>query len=215
MSNVTIKEQKIFKQLTGGDSIQAENKGENSFTFQYRGLMWFLANHLPLFGGDKGKHVYERWIVIHCTHAIPEEDQIKDLQDRMFEERDSFCIKALNAFRKAVEDNYQFAIPQSCVLANEEYQRKNSSVRSFVDECCEPTDWNDLQKEMTTGQIWNYFCSWCRENGNYTPSKSEFKRELAEILGVAEDDLVKHTSDGNFYPIIANMTALRAEVPWI
>lgn len=54
MSNVRVKEEKVFKQLTGGDSIQAENKGENSFTFRYKGLLWFLANQLPLFGGDKG-----------------------------------------------------------------------------------------------------------------------------------------------------------------
>lgn len=75
MSNVRVKEQKIFKQLTGGDSIQAENKGEKSFTFRYKGLLWFLANQLPLFGGDKGQHVYDRWIVIHCTNSIPPENR--------------------------------------------------------------------------------------------------------------------------------------------
>ena len=29
MSNVRIKEEKVFKQLTGGDNIQAEHKGEH------------------------------------------------------------------------------------------------------------------------------------------------------------------------------------------
>jgi len=83
MSNVKIKEQKIFKMLTGGDNIQAEHKGQDSFSFRYKGLLWFLANQLPLFGGDKGNHVYERWILIPCNNPVPPERQIKDLQDRM------------------------------------------------------------------------------------------------------------------------------------
>ncbi len=107
MSNIKVSELKVFKQLTGGDTIQAENKGEDSFTFKFRGLLWFLSNQLPLFGGDKGEHVYNRWIVYPCPNAVPREKQIKDLEDRMFAERDSFCIRALQSFQKAVRSVYK------------------------------------------------------------------------------------------------------------
>lgn len=213
MSNVRVKEEKVFKQLTGGDSIQAENKGENSFTFRYKGLLWFLANQLPLFGGDKGEHVYNRWIVIPCRHAIPEEKQIKDLQDRMFAERDSFCIKALQAFRKAVANNYTFSIPASCQSANDEYRRKNSVVRTFIEECCEPFDRDTCTKEQTTGKLWAAFKTWCAEGLYYTPGKAEFRKELAAIAGVDESDLESHTKDGNFYPYVVTMQALKEIQP--
>lgn len=140
MSNVRVKELKMFKQLTGGDSIQAENKGEKGFTFRYKGLLWFLANQLPLFGGDKGEHVYNRWILIPCTNPVPVEKQIKDLEEKMYAERDSICMKALQAFREAVANNYTFDVPENCRLANEEYRRVDSTVRTFLDECCKPFD---------------------------------------------------------------------------
>jgi P4 family phage/plasmid primase-like protien len=202
MSNVRIREEKIFKQLTGGDSIQAENKGEKGFTFRYKGFLWFLANNLPLFGGDKGEHVYNRWIVFYCENSVPPERQIKDLCDRMFEERDSFCIKALQAFQRAVSNNYTFTIPESCKAANAEYQRKNSTVRTFITECCKPLDRDKVPKEQTTGKLWAAFKEWTREGNYYLPGKSEFIRELAAIAGVDEKSLIYHTKDGNYYPYI-------------
>ena len=213
MSNVRVKEEKVFKQLTGGDSIQAENKGEKSFTFRYKGLLWFLANQLPLFGGDKGEHVYKRWIVIPCKNAIPEERQIKDLQDRMYAERDSFCIKALQAFQKAIANNYTFSIPASCQAANEEYRRKNSVVRTFIEECCEPFNRDTCTKEQTTGKLWATFKTWCNDGLYYTPGKAEFRKELALIAGVDENDLERHTKDGNFYPYVVTMQALKEIQP--
>lgn len=214
MSNVRITEMKLFKQFTGGDSVQAENKGEKSFTFRFKGLLWFLANQLPLFGGDKSDAVYNRWIVIPCEHSIPPEKQIKDLQEKMFAERDSFCIKALQAFQKAVENNYTFDIPESCKLANEEYRRKNSVVRTFIDECCEPLDRDTAPKDMTTGQFWNLFKRWCVDGKFYMPGKAEFKRELAVIAGVDETELVYHNKAGNYYPYVVTDEAKRDIDPY-
>lgn len=214
MSNVRITEMKLFKQFTGGDSVQAENKGEKSFTFHFKGLLWFLANQLPLFGGDKSDAVYNRWIVIPCEHSIPADKQIKNLQEKMFEERDSFCIKALQAFQKAIENNYTFDIPESCKLANEEYRRKNSVVRTFIDECCEPLDRDNVPKDMTTGQFWNLFKRWCADGKFYMPGKSEFKRELAVIAGVDESELVYHNKTGNYYPYVVTEDAKRDIDPY-
>ena len=214
MSNVRITEMKLFKQFTGGDSVQAENKGEKSFTFRFKGLLWFLANQLPLFGGDKSDAVYNRWIVIPCEHTIPPEKQIKDLQEKMFEERDSFCIKALQAFQKAVENNYTFDIPESCKLANDEYRRKNSVVRTFIDECCKPLDRDNAPKDMTTGQFWRLFKRWCADGNFYMPGKAEFKRELATIAGVDEAELIYHNKTGNYYPYIVTDEAKQEIDPY-
>lgn len=215
MSNVRVKELKMFKQLTGGDSIQAENKGEKGFTFRYKGLLWFLANQLPLFGGDKGEHVYNRWILIPCTNPVPVEKQIKDLEEKMYAERDSICMKALQAFREAVANNYTFDVPENCRLANEEYRRVNSTVRTFLDECCKPFDPANIKEAQTTGKFWNGFKQWCRDsNINYIPQKAEFRRELALIAGVDEKELDRHTKDGNFYPYVIKWEIYKELCPY-
>lgn len=203
MSNVKVSELKVFKQLTGGDTIQAENKGEHSFTFKFNGLLWLLANQLPLFGGDKGEHVYNRWIVYPCPNAVPPEKQIKDLEDRMFAERDSFCMKALQALQKAIADNYKFAIPEECRLANEQYRRENSSVRTFITEYCEPLTPEACTADQTTGKLWAAFKEWCRDSNAYLPTKTEFRREVAQIAGVDVQDVDSyHNRHGNFYPYV-------------
>ena len=55
-----IKELKIFKQLTGGDSIMIEGKCRDPFNYTFKGFLWFCCNQLPKFGGDRGEHVYNR-----------------------------------------------------------------------------------------------------------------------------------------------------------
>lgn len=49
MSTVEIDEMATIKGLTGGDSMFAEFKGKDGFSFKYDGLLWFNANALPPF----------------------------------------------------------------------------------------------------------------------------------------------------------------------
>ena len=59
------RELKIFKLLTGGDCVQVEFKGLQSFETTYNGLLWFWMNKLPKFGGDDGQRVYDRIMVVN------------------------------------------------------------------------------------------------------------------------------------------------------
>ena len=54
-----VSELNTFKQATGGDPLQLEQKGKMPFSFKYSGFMIFGCNELPLFGGDNGKWVYD------------------------------------------------------------------------------------------------------------------------------------------------------------
>ena len=131
----------------------------------------------------------------------------------MYEGRNSFCIKALRAFQKAVANNYTFSIPASCQTANDEYRRKNSVVRTFIEECCTPFNRDTCTKEQTTGKFWTTFKTWCADGLYYTPGKAEFRKELAMIAGVDENELENHTKDGNFYPYVVTIDALKEIQP--
>jgi phage/plasmid-associated DNA primase len=68
MSFLSVDELKTFKKMTDGDSLYAEFKGQQAFEFTYNGLLWFCMNRLPKFGGDDGKWVYERIMVVECKN---------------------------------------------------------------------------------------------------------------------------------------------------
>ncbi|MCL1803191.1 MAG: phage/plasmid primase, P4 family [Eubacteriaceae bacterium] len=138
LGNSTAKSNKMMKSLTGGDSILFEYKGENGFTDRYKGVLMFCANKMPAFAGDKGKHVYERIIPIKCYNPIAENDQDKNLLEKMLTEKESIVFLAMHAAHKVIENGYQYDLPVQAIMHRKEYELSNSIIRQFIDECCEP-----------------------------------------------------------------------------
>ena len=111
-------ELKTFKKMTGGDSIYAEFKGQQGFEYTYNGLLWFCMNRLPKFGGDSGKWVYDRIMVVECKNVIPKAKQDKQLLDKMYSERDGIVYKAVKALQTVIANGYSFSEPESVTSAS-------------------------------------------------------------------------------------------------
>ena len=113
MSFMSVRELKMFKQITGGDAVSVEFKGKTSFNYVYRGLLWFCMNALPKFGGDKGDWVYDRIVVVNADNVIPPESQDKTLLEKMFSEREGIVYLAVTAMKEAIKNGYNFSVPDS------------------------------------------------------------------------------------------------------
>lgn len=199
MSFLSVDELKTFKKITGGDSLYAEFKGQQAFEFTYNGLLWFCMNRLPKFGGDDGKWVYDRIMVVRCPNVIPKDKQDKTLLDKMYAERDGIVFKAIKALQQVIANGYRFSEPESVSLAREKYMSENNTVVSFFDECmCEWPD-GKINKHCTTGRIYKVYQGWCRENNNgFAKTAKEFRETIASYLGA---DYAKITTrqNGNSY----------------
>lgn len=199
MSFLSVDELKTFKKITGGDSLYAEFKGQQAFEFTYNGLLWFCMNRLPKFGGDDGKWVYDRIMVVRCPNVIPKDKQDKTLLDKMYAERDGIVFKAIKALQQVIANGYRFSEPESLSLAREKYMSENNTVVSFFDECmCEWPD-GKINKHCTTGRIYKVYQGWCRENNNgFAKTAKEFRETIASYLGA---DYAKITTrqNGNSY----------------
>jgi len=209
MSFMSMPEIKSFKQLTGGDNIEGERKFEGTFSFCYDGVLWFVGNQLPLFGGDKGDHVYNRIIPLKCNNVIPIASQNKNICDLMFEERNGFVLNALEAAREAVLNNYSFTIPAESIEALEKYKTDNSELRQFLEDMTIPQD-GTYTKEHTTAQIFSVYKTWCvRVNAKVVLSKGQFRRELYQSLGMPIDTVPHHTKAGDFFPVMLAADGLK------
>ena len=131
VSFMTIAELNIFKQATGGDSIQGEFKGKDKFEFTYDGLFWFCMNRLPKFGGDDGQWVYDRIIPFESKNVIPKKKQDTDLLDKMYMERDGIFNKAMKAFQGVIENDYKFHEPAESTVMRNSYRVDNNSALEF------------------------------------------------------------------------------------
>ena len=199
MSFLSVDELKTFKKITGGDSIFAEFKGQQGFQYTYNGLLWFCMNRLPKFGGDDGKWVYERIMVVNCPNAIPREKQDKFLQDKMYAERDGIVHKAVMALLTVLDNGNRFSEPESVAQARQTYRDTNSTVVSFLEECMCPWPQGKINRHCTTGRIFKGYLAWCKENNNgYAKTAKEFREELASHLDTTFQDMTVRMG-GNTY----------------
>lgn len=136
MSYQRVEDMSIFKQLTGGDAIEIEFKHKNSFSFLFKGFLWFNCNKLPRFGGDTGKWVYERIMPVYCNNVIPREKQDPTLFEKMLKEKNSILKNAIMELNKVVNNNYKFIEPSNMQVERDKYEIENNTLLTFINECC-------------------------------------------------------------------------------
>lgn len=201
MSFLSVDELRIFKKLTGSDSVYAEFKGQQPFEFVYNGLLWFCMNRLPKFSGDMGQWVYDRMMVIHCPNVIPLKKQDKQLLDKMYAEREGIVQKCVKALQTVIANGYRFSEPASVIAARSQYQATNSTVITFFEDCmCHWPDGKIGGSCITTGTIHKAYVQWCKTNNNgYARGAKEFREELAAHLNTTFADMTTRIHGNTYY----------------
>lgn len=136
MTFSTIEDMSMFKQLTGGDTIVMEFKNKQSFSYTYRGFLWFNCNKMPKFGGDTGKWVYDRILPVYCNNVVPTEKQDKFLFDKMWDERSAIVKILLNQLDNFIKNDFQLSEPECLEKNRQEYEMENNTFLSFINDCC-------------------------------------------------------------------------------
>jgi P4 family phage/plasmid primase-like protien len=186
-----------FKELTGGDVISLEFKSKDPFEYRFRGLMLFATNELPKFGGDKGKHVYDRMMIIRCDNVIPPEKRDKKLIKKLLEEKEGIVFKCVQALLEVINNNYNFTIPNECVQNTQDYMVDNSSVVEFWKEHMEKRDKGDSDKQKQNELIDLYrFWNEKVQGNKFTPNKKEILKELVDYLQTPQSELFKRFEQG-------------------
>ena len=200
MSFMKAKEIKNFKMITGGDPVSFERKGVDRIDAIYRGVVLFCTNQMPLFGGDKGDHVYDRMIPVPCHNVIPPKKQDKYLLEKLKAEYPGIVNLALIGLQQLKENDYDFKLPEKSKAALEKYKVRNSSARSFFEACCVMrADYKSGEDNCTVSKVYAIYKKWCADNGLYSESKKDFDRDIAIHLDISADDLKEHKRTGWFY----------------
>ena len=206
MGFMNVKQLRTFKQITGGDAINCEFKGGAFFSYIFDGVVWFSANEMPRFGGDKGDWVYNRMIIVKCDNVIPIEKQDTHLVKKMHLEGEAIVNMLIPHINDVIKNNYKYHVPEECIANREEYKKENSLVKLFLDECTEP---RKVYDSCTTKKMYDVFKAWCGDNARgYTPTNQEFRKELVNIYGVNDiKELQKCVKGSYYYPFTLTLSA--------
>ena len=209
MSGMKINSLEKFKQITGGDYITDSYKNEGLIDFRYNGVIWMLGNRMPVFGGDKGDHVYDRMIIIECDNVIPEEKRDKQLLEHLLEEKEYIVSLAIKGLMEVINNGYQYDVPEMCKKRNQLYRIENDSFLSFYEECIVDRPKNKpIKDDCTIKMMYEVYREWCRvNNGGYCQTKKEMKQMLTD-MGKGEQ---AHRNGGYDYfkYVTLSQTALR------
>lgn len=211
MGFINVKELRMFKLVTGGDEIPIEYKGKDGFDYIFKGLLLFGANQLPKFGGDKGKWVYDRMIIIRCNNVIPKEKQDATLLDKMKAESEiivnAYLLPVLKEMLRNGLGALRYTIPQSSIDEIEQYKITNNSVLQFLKECT--TEENVPKKaHLTMKQLYTAYKEWAKDNTRnaYSVDKTTFTEEICNKYNVSHKSEIEQAYNGKYLVRLFTLT---------
>ncbi len=198
-----------LKFLTGGDSVEVEEKFQKSYTTEIHSKFILLANEM-IQTKDYSDGFYRRLLIIPFNkryHDLaPGQEPMDgvsykdvDLEEKLMEELPGICNFALEGLDRYFDNNCNLTYSQACEDALEHYKNEHNVVKAFVNSCLllhEPEEHVKTKRSL----FFAAFKRFCAENHFVnTLSSIQFLRQLREIndtefLGIEE----KHLSSGDY-----------------
>lgn len=180
MGEASIKELTTFKKITGGDLMAFEQKGRDIISAHYNGVLLFASNVLPKFGGDKGKHVYDRMIIVPCENVIPKDVRDDQIVDKFYAEREAIIAKAVVHLCSFIKRGCNFDEPKICQKMREQYKLDNNPILRFINDCTVSRDKADHNLITTRDQMYRAYCRYADDNNFKISNRQEFRKALAQ-----------------------------------
>ncbi len=163
----------MFKALTGEDSITAERKNKDPFSFRPYARLLFSCNEIPKNYADRTDGFYRRLIIIRFDNSVPQEKRDPNLRERIAAERDGILTWALDGLRRLIANNYLFGETDRTRYELQRYKVDSNSVLAFVDEYCVTGDGFTPREEL-----YARYKDFCTNNGLKPMAQNRFNAEV-------------------------------------
>ena len=167
----------VFKKLVSGiDTIDAENKYQQSFKFKNTAKLAFSANKLP--EGPKDPAWYERLCLIECLNRIrgtakDDKHLIEKLTTDI--EMSGFLNFALDGLKRLIE-NDKFSYNKSFEETEKEYNMNSNPVAFFMEERITISE-----EDMDSTILYLSYVDWNNTHNMERVSNIEFSRKLSKL----------------------------------
>ena len=137
----------IFKMLTGGDPIRAEDKNVKAFTYHNVAKLTFSCNTVPKVPEDSTAY-FRRWLIIEFPYSFEGSDkEDKDLKEKIIGdpgEMSGFLNWALDGLQRLRSNGWHFSNGKTVETVREDYIVRSDPYKAFVMHCV---------KEEASGQV--------------------------------------------------------------
>ena len=178
-----------LKILTGGDSISAQFKFGNEFSFKPKFKIWMSTNNKPIIRGtDFG--IWRRLIPFEFKNSFTGDKKDKDLPDKLRKEGPQILGWCIKGFLKYQENN-DLLITKRQRQCLEEYKAQMDVVTQFILKECVISENSSAECK----ELYSKYKEWAKDNTEYTMKESKFSDELKK-KGIT---IEKHNISGKSY----------------
>jgi putative DNA primase/helicase len=172
--NRLIEDTSLFKELTSGDRIQAEEKHKAAFSFNNRAKLVFSANELPS-SRDNSDGFHRRWVIV----PFPNKFNDRELRSNLFSDLEMSGILnwAIEGLKRLIK---QGGFTESKIVREkvQDYREKSDSVYHFLRERCEIGGPNDTVKKQ---DLYNAYRSVCTDWGVHPVNQANFNQRVRVV----------------------------------
>lgn len=177
----SINSSKIFKQMTGGDPVEAELKGLQHFTYRFIGVICAACNLLPFFNDDKGDHVSERLMLLNCRHTIPINERDPMYSDKLLEERNGIFLWAMEGLQRFLDRGMRFSRCKSADALMDEYRARHDTMYAFIHAGTYVELTNDKHDSIKKSTFEDLYLLYCDQNDITPLKRRNIKPRLASM----------------------------------
>lgn len=166
------------KILTGGDTISAQFKYGNEFSFKPKFKIWMSTNNLPnIRGGDFG--IWRRIFLFTFRNTFTEEQKDKTLPDKLRMDSDKILGWCIKGYQKYQERN-GLIMPKQIKSDIADFKKKMDILAQFIEKKCVL----DERGIIECTEMYKYYKDWAADNTEFVKKESQFSAELTAKQGI-------------------------------
>jgi putative DNA primase/helicase len=170
-----------FKQIVSGDSIEADRKYGQPFTFRPYCKLIYALNNMPRVN-DKTDAYFRRLIILRFNKQFSEGEDNKNLKNELLQELDGIFMWCIAGYKR-LKAQTRFSENKDIQREIEEHKKENNNIIVFVEEACEIVAWNSIGKD----DLYQAYKRWCQDNNHQALSKIRFGKELTRQYKLTDE----------------------------
>lgn len=166
-----------IKSITGNDDIYSDVKYGEPICFRPTTRLLFGANSVirtelfdPAFA--------ERMIVVPFNYPVPKNRQDHHLLEKLLNEAEGICMKAISYYLRLVDNDYQFTEIKWDDDVTLDYDK---IISDFINQCCVVTE--NKRDRVSTNTAYQVFNDFCMSKTVPPLSLADFSKRFRRLLG--------------------------------
>jgi putative DNA primase/helicase len=184
----------IFKMLVGADSIPAERKFKDAYTFKNTAKLMFSTNKIPQTKDDTIAY-FRRWVIINCNNYFPPAKANTRILDYICtpNEFSGLLNWALIGLKRLLE-NGQFSDNRTWEQERERYLASSNSALAYIESHVEYS--NEEKDRITKEDLYTIYVKYCKENDLPVMRQADLTTTMRQAIPDAKETLFRVEGHG-------------------